>query len=55
MFGQIFTAANAKKAAPVAGAVYLAMTFTAGQSKLVQGLAAVGAAMVTLPLVSGSK
>ena len=52
MFGSMMTTANLKKAAPVAGAVYLAVTFTAGQSKLIQGLAAVAAAAVVLPLVS---
>jgi hypothetical protein len=52
MFSGIISASNAKKAAPVAGAVFLAITFTQGRSKLWQGLAAVAAAMVTLPLVS---
>lgn len=52
MFKEIFSLSNAKKAAPVAVAVFLAQNFTATQSKLVQGIAMVGAAMVTLPLAA---
>lgn len=48
----MFTLSNAKKAAPVAAAVYVALQFTAGQSKLIQGAAAVAAAMVALPLAA---
>jgi hypothetical protein len=52
MFSGIISTANAKKAAPVAGAVFLAITFTQGRSKLWQGAAAVAAAMIALPLAS---
>jgi hypothetical protein len=52
MFKEIFSMSNAKKAAPVAIAVYLAQSFTATKSKTVQGAAMVLAALVTLPLAS---
>lgn len=48
--GDIFTLSNAKKAAPVVLAAYLAQTFTATQSKLVQGGAMLVAGMVAMTL-----
>ncbi len=50
--GDMFTAANLKKAGLVGGALYLTMTLTASQSKIIQGAAIVLAAAVTLPFAA---
>ena len=48
----IISGSNLKKAGLVALAVYFAQSFTAGQSKLVQGGAMLAAAAVALPFAS---
>jgi hypothetical protein len=48
----IISGSNLKKAGAVALAVYLASSFTASQSKLVQGAAMFAAAAVALPFAS---
>jgi hypothetical protein len=50
--GTIFTLSNAKKAAPVVLAAYLAQQLTASQSRLIQGGAMLLAGMVALPFAS---
>lgn len=52
MFSQIFSLSNAKKAAPVVLAGYVAQQLTASQSKWIQGAAMVVAGMAVFPFAA---